>query len=189
MVVASMLGGCGWQPGPEQAVRVTTSPDLPADPAVAELIADGDVTADELTEAYDAYIDCMEDAGMVGRYVFDVDRLGRGIPMEYNMPGDGREGRLTHTVEQQCFARFINPVDGLFDDPLSPAERSVQRRRDTIDCMAEVDRAFATIPPHVSVEPDSDIRLQALRADNRAIVECIDTAGIGWTEFGNTELP
>jgi len=48
------------------------------------------------------------------------------------MPGFGREGRLTDTVEKRCSARFVNPVEGLYQDPVPLAERRDQRRQHTI---------------------------------------------------------
>lgn len=189
VAAALVLGACELAPAPDNQVRITAAielPDAAEHPLVAGWIADGEVTGEELTEAYGAFIDCLEAAGMVGRYVYDVERMGIGVPMHYNMPGDGPEGRLTDNVEKHCHAQYVTPVEGLYVDPLVWEEREAVRRLATIECLAEVDPTLSSVPDSESLSPvDSPLYDQAIRSGDHdsPVVECIETAGVGWTDF------
>ena len=189
VVVATLLTGCTLDRGGDDQIVTATRPEVPAHPLDQQMLADGEVTTVELNEAFRTYIGCMEDAGMVGRYAYDAERLGHNWTMEYNMPGDGPEGSLTDAIESRCYGRFVSPLEGHFDDPVSRSDRELQRRQSTIDCLVEVDPAFSTIPPDLPVEPGSDFQRQAFDIGNDAVTDCVDTAGVGWTEFGKAEQP
>ena len=183
------LGACGWTSEPAQPVRVTAAVELPNagdHPLVAGWIADGEVTADELTEAYGAYIDCLEAAGMEGKYTYDVGRMGPGVAMEYNMPGDGPDGGLTDRVERHCQAQYVTPVERLYTDPLAWEDREDARRQTTIECLIQVDPTLSAIPDSDSLTTlDSPLYEQTIRSGDHdsPIAQCIETLGVGWTEF------
>ncbi len=188
LLLSLLLGACGWVSGPNQAGPVTTGLEVPEEawhPIVAEMIADGEVTSAELAVAYETYIECMEAAGMVGKYTYDVEVIGTGVPKVYNIPGDGPGGELTDRVEKGCYARIVAPVEGLYTDPLTWPEREAVQRESTIDCLAEVD-PLSSIPDSVSLNSyDSPIYDEALRSggNDAPIVQCIETLGVGWSEF------
>jgi len=190
LVPLILIGACGLPA--EHPVQVTTNLVLPAeeqDPRVAEWVSDGTVTVPEMDEAYQAYFECMGAAGMEGKYSYSVETLALGMTMEINMPGDGAEGRLTDAVERRCRAQTITPVEGLFDDPVPIGEQMARSRQRTIDCLAEEDPSYATIPSDVSVERGSALQLRVLNAggDDSPLNVCIMTAGVGWTDIRDSD--
>lgn len=187
--VGLVLAGCTWGLGSE-AVHVTAAGEVPEGewhPIVAEVIADGEVTNVELTATYETYVECMEAAGMVGAYAYDVDRMGISMPRSYGLPGEGPESDRSERVEANCYARTIGPVEPLYEDPLPWPQRSAARRESIFECLVQIDPAYSTVPNSDPLNFESPIYEEALQQGDLEVLECIDTAGVGWTEFRPTE--
>lgn len=188
IALAAVLGGCTF-PGSRPSVETTiVTPPSQVDlhPRVAELINDGDATAIDMARAYEAQIRCMESAGAIGRYAFSAETPGLGMVTDYYVPGDTPDGRDANAIADRCSEQFVAPVEQLFEDPVPFAEQQGLWRQRIIDCLSEVDPTYSTIPSDVPVDSGSLLyrRGYETHGTDSPIVECIDTGGIGWTEFG-----
>jgi hypothetical protein len=166
---------------------------------VAGALGDGTVTADELTAAYDGYIECLAAGGASGRYAYDVE-LRTGLAVDVSL--DGAPGVDRGVLTASCSRRFLGDLTRRFDAANPPPEDLAQRQRESIAaCVGAVSpAAAANLPDAISVGTAGDASslselqldpssldpeaLGADPADIDAVGSCIATVGVAWQPFG-----
>ena len=180
------------------AVFVEVTPPLElsasADPDfIGEVLADDVVTADELTDAYDRYIDCLVEGGAAGIYALDLDL--RVLAADWSI--DGAEGNDQATLDASCKRDFLGDLIPRFNEANPPEADLLERQRaSVVACVEAIDPAVAArIPAVVTLDSteegvsviDLQLDATALGADEGevdAVNRCTGALGAAWHEFG-----
>jgi hypothetical protein len=180
-----------------EPVRIDVTPPLElsasADPDfLAEILADDTVTVEEVTDAYERYIECLADGGAVGVYAFDLDL--RVAFADWSLPD--ASGTDKATLDGSCKRDFVGDLITRFNDANPPAADLAERQRASmIACVESIDPAVAAeIPDVVTLDTTeqgvSVVELQldatALGADSGevdAVNRCIGALGAATLEF------
>jgi hypothetical protein len=175
--------------------------DIPTAPAedpefIERILADGEVTADELAAAYEAYIECLADGGGYGRYAFDVD-LHAVLTVDWRIADDDEDDSQAATLDAGCSHHYLAGLDGAYFAVHPDADDLAIRQRDSIAaCIEPISpEVAAAIPDEITVDtaggglyigdPQFDAAfLGADVAETEAIGLCFSTIGAPWHEFG-----
>ena len=157
-----------------------------------EILADDTVTVDELTDAYQRYLDCLADGGAAGIYAFDLDL--RVAFADWALPdGDTNDPA---ELDATCKRDFLGDLIPRFGDANPPAADLADRQRaSTVACVAAINPAIAAkIPEEVTLDTteqgvsvvDLQLDATALGADAGevdAVNRCIGALGAPTQEF------
>jgi hypothetical protein len=165
---------------------------------VEDALADGTVTAEELTAAYDGFLACLADGGGVGRYAYDVE-LRTGLALDWSVEDDGVDRALLDT---SCSRRYLGGLARRFEaDNPPPDDLAGRQRANLAACIERVSpTAAANLPAQIAVgtageasslgelqldpsslDPES---LGADADDIAAVADCIASLGAEWRAFG-----
>ena len=157
-----------------------------------DILADDTVTAEEVTDAYERYIECLADGGAVGVYAFDLDL--RVAFADWSLPD--ATGTDKATLDGSCKRDFVGDVIPRFNAANPPAADLAERQRaSVVACIESIDPAVAAeIPDVVTLDTTeqgvSVVELQldatALGADSGevdAVNRCIGALGAATHEF------
>ena len=169
-----------------------------SDGAVADVLADGTVTSEELAASYESYIECLAAGGGSGRYAYDIE-LRTGLAVEWDLEGEDVDRDV---LGASCSRRHLGDLTRRFDRANPPAQDLADRQRTSVaTCIQAVSpEAAANLPAAISVgtggdasslgelqldpaalDPDS---LGADADDLAAVSACIAAVGAGWQPFG-----
>jgi hypothetical protein len=186
---------------PTPVDRTVPAETLPGEDTVpvAAALADGTVTADELTAAYDRYVGCLAAGGASGRYAYDVE-LRTGLAVDVS--GDVDPGVDRDVLAASCSRRFLGDLTRRFEaDNPPPADLGQRQRASIAACVGAVSpQAAANLPDAIAVGTAGDApslselqldpaaldpeALGADPADIDAVSSCIASAGVAWQPFG-----
>ena len=169
--------------------------------AIADVVADATVTADELIDAYERYVGCLADGGGAGRYAYDIE-LRTGLVVEWTITEDDPTDLDRNVLSATCSARYLGTLTSDFERANPAAEDLDSRRSDSIAaCIEPISpEAAANVPAEVtigtadgttnigelqldpaSLDPET---LGASPEDTRAVSACIASIGAEWHPFG-----
>jgi hypothetical protein len=188
-------------PPPPQLEATVPGGTLPGEDGstfVDDALADGTVTAEELTAAYDGFLACLADGGGTGRYAYDVE-LRTGLAVDWSTEDDGVDRALLDT---SCSRRYLGGLARRFEiDNPPPDDLAGRQRANLTACIERVSpTAAANLPAQIAVgtageasslgelqldpgslDPDS---LGADADDISAVADCIASLGAEWRAFG-----
>jgi hypothetical protein len=133
---------------------------LPAQTAAGEdgsflddVLADDTVTANELDDAYQRYVDCLVDGGGTGRYAYDIE-LRTGIVVDWTIDPDDDDPVDRERLSTSCSRQFLGDLIRRHHRANPPATDLVELQRASIvDCLETVSpAAAATLPDDISVD-------------------------------------
>lgn len=167
---------------------------------VPEVLADDEVTPEELTEAYTRYIDCLADGGGYGRYAYDLD-LHAGLTLDWQVPGDA-SGRQANTLSAGCSDAYLGQIANRYFATAERPDDLQARQRDSIAaCVAAIDPGAAErVPDDITTDTSVDgvyigeaqAALEFLEIDEADATEvslCFARVGVPWQEFGTAPDP
>lgn len=107
----------------------------PAGPLQARVLADGQVTHDEMQEVLDAVVGCFEEEGFDA--TLEEFRPGRGWSLSVET-AKGPEAAQVGARDAYCSGRFLSEVEHVYFDAhrLTPAELN-QRSENILQCLIE----------------------------------------------------
>lgn len=168
--------------------------------ALADVLADDVVTADELTAAYDGYVACVVEGGGTGRYAYGIE-LRTGLVVEWSE--DGASSDINRNVlSASCSRRHLGDLTRRFEQATPPGDDLDSRRSDSIAaCIEPISpEAAANLPAEVTIgttgetttlgelqldpaalDPES---LGPSPEDTAAVSACIASLGTEWQTFG-----
>ena len=101
--------------------------------AIADIVADATVTADELIGAYERYVGCLVDGGGAGRYAYDIE-LRTGLAVEWTITEDDPTDLDRNVLCATCSARYLGTITQRLragqpggGGPRQPAQRQHRR--------------------------------------------------------------
>jgi hypothetical protein len=181
--------------GTTEQVRIDVTPPLElsasADPDfLDDILADDTVTVEEITDAYERYIDCLAEGGAVGVYAFDLDL--RVAFADWSLPEAA--GTDKATLDGSCKRDFIGDLIPRFNEANPPAADLAERQRASmVACVESIDPAIAAEIPDVATLDTTeqgisvhDLDATALGADSGevdAVTRCIGALGAATHEF------
>lgn len=167
--------------------------DPPVDPDfIPAVLADDEVTTDELTDAYARYIGCIEDGGGAGLYAFDPS-----LDVFYNewtLPDDGDAAALNAS----CSRDFLGDLIERHRQANPPAGDIAERQRASVlACLEAISPEVAAAIPEGAFTVDTtgvglnlaDLQLDpaalgAEAGEATAVQRCFGTLGATTTPFG-----
>ncbi len=176
---------------PPVELQASVDPDF-----VANVLADGVVTADEMTDANQRYIECVADGGGAGIYAFDLDLLV--MLHEWSLPSTAARNAAA-SLHASCSRDFLGDLFPRYKatNP-GDADLAARQRERLGACVAAIDpTAAANIPDAIPVDTTGagatgeDLQLDptALNPDADAgqvegIRRCIGAYGAEIVAFG-----
>ena len=170
------------------------------DSSIAEVLADGTVTADELAGAYEAYVACLVEGGGAGRYAYEIV-LQSGLVVEW-AEDDGSSDVDRNVLSASCSRRQLGDLTRRFDRANPPGDDLDSRRSDSIAaCIEPVSpQAAANLPAEVTIGTTGETTtigelqldpaaldpetLGASPENTAAVSACIASLGAEWHPFG-----
>lgn len=164
-----------------------------------DVLADDTVTAEELDEAYQRYVDCLADGGGTGRYAYDLE-LRTGVVVEWTIDPDQSDPVDRDGLSASCSRQYLGDLNRRYHRANPPSTGLVEQQRASIvSCLEAVSPAAAAIlPDDITIgttgEGASVTELQldatgllpddASADDVAAVNGCVASIGADWHEFG-----
>jgi len=162
-----------------------------AAPAEPLEIAQSKITADSYRKAFDAYVQCAVDSGMVTVGEVHTSRFGR-LSLELTSPGaTGAEGVASfHTAHEACRQQHLNEAElaWVLAHPPSPEEAD-EARQLTAGCLA---RTGMDLPAAVDRSALSAAIARGLASDDadtrRSVGACLEATAdaMNWPGYGGS---
>jgi len=168
---------------------------------LAGVLADGEVTADELATAYDRYIDCLAAGGASGEYAYDVELHATIVFDPLDVAGDDGLGNHSASLLANCSRDFLGDlVHRYYAAHPDSDETSTRQRASIVACVQQVDPAAAAdVPDEVTTDSLSPgfylsgtLDLSAMSTDPAvvpALERCFYSIGAPWRPFGGDTTP
>lgn len=165
------------------------------------ILADEQVTADELATGYERYVQCLADGGAYGTYAYDLD-LRSTLALDYQVAGDDGGENYSASLQAGCSRDFLSGLDERYFAANPAPDDLADRQRDSIvDCVETVDPAAVDRMPD-AVTTDSaapgfyvdsgTLDIGFLTDDPEALPElqrCFYSIGAEWRPFGTDPEP
>lgn len=222
VAMSVVAGACSGDDGADEATSESTTPvvvvDTEAVPPeaveapvgavvvsdtgfVPNVLADDEVTAEELDDAYQRYIGCLADGGASGRYSYDID-LQVGLTIDWQLAGDDPLGQASNTLDIGCSESYLGTIANRYYATTPRPDDLQQRQHDSIvACVEAIDPAVADeVPDDITTDTSVDgvyidevqvdlAFLGATEEDADEISLCFTRVGVPWREFGATPPP
>lgn len=183
---------------PPEAVQLPVGTVVVADTGfVPSVLADDEVTAEELADAYGRYIDCLADGGASGRYAYDIE-LQVGLTIDWQLAGDDGQGRASNTLDIGCSDSYLGTIANRYFASAPRPDDLQDRQHDSIaECVEAIDPAVAgEVPDDITTDTSVDgvyidevqvdlAFLGATPEDASEISLCFTRVGVPWQEFGS----
>jgi hypothetical protein len=160
VAVAAVLGACSddddapTEPTPLMPGEIDVTPTLATIPSidpdfVPSVLADDIVTAEELTTAYERYVDCLADGGASGEYAYDLSLHAALVLDNTNAAADTSDADGAALVAG-CSNDYLDGLsDRYFRANPDPDDIGERQRDSIVACVREVDPAAAADVPDV----------------------------------------
>lgn len=102
-----------------------------------EILADEQVTVVELERAYLAFLGCVKESGVSGRYAYDLNS-GTGMSYEFFLVGD-EDGTRIGPIVEDCQESMLGDLDTRYEKANPPTPAQVERVRSKLyGCLVAV---------------------------------------------------
>lgn len=144
--------------------------------------ADGSVTPDEMSGAYEAFFGCLAANGGSGEYAFNLD-YGTNLSYDVGIQGVS-DSAVVEKIVDACRSSYVGGLPSLFNDQHTPSDADLQRQLESIRaCVANIDPALGEQAAEID-EPDAIHQLADDSDHGVEIVNCVNSNGEGFTTFG-----
>jgi hypothetical protein len=162
---------------------------------VTGVLDDDTVTADEVADAYDRYIQCLADGGAAGIYAFDLSL--RVAFADWSLASAGSDANDQAELAATCSRNFLGDLIVRYEAANPPEADLAERQRDSVvRCVAAIDPELATgIPDVITLDTTGegayvgDLQLDASSlgddaGQSAALSRCIGSLGAELVPFG-----
>lgn len=165
------------------------------DEFIESIVADDEVTAEELDAAYQAYIRCLADGGGSGRYAYDIE-LRIPLTLDWTIDPDESGGLTANGLAATCARDFLDDLVDRFEAGSPPPDDLAARQLDNLAaCVTRFSPdAAAALPDAVTLDTTGTLPLiddlQLGRLTDGAnpdidvpVARCVESRGAAWREF------